>query len=205
VGLEVGARTPGRDVGPASGVPDPLEDALRRARAGDDDGFLVLYRTLQPRLLRYLRVRSPDGGEDVAAETWLQVVRDLDRFAGGPDDFRAWLFTLARNRSIDAARARDSRPAVPVADVADVAPVGLQSSAEAEALQHMSTRRALELVASLPDDQAELVALRVIAGLDVATVAHLVGRSPGAVRVAVHRALRALSRDPRVEVSDAHS
>jgi RNA polymerase sigma-70 factor (ECF subfamily) len=53
-------------------------------------------------------------------------------------------------------------------------------------------------VATLPPDQAEMVMLRVVAGLDVAVVADLVGKKPGAVRVAVHRALKSLSRDPRV-------
>ena len=52
---------------------------------------------------------------------------------------------------------------------------------------------ALRLVATLPADQAELVALRVIAGLDVAAVASITGRSAGSVRVAVHRALKTLS------------
>ena len=42
-----------------------------------------------------------------------------------------------------------------------------------------------------------MVMLRVVAGLDVAAVAELVGKKPGAVRVAVHRALKSLSRDPR--------
>ena len=50
-------------------------------------------------------------------------------------------------------------------------------------------------MAALPADQAEMVMLRVVAGLDVATVASMVGKSPGAVRVAVHRALQRLSRE----------
>jgi len=207
--LDATPREPG-SLSPAPGpLPAPSPDgrpddeqltaALDAARTGDEQGFLVIYRTLQPLLLRYLRVRSADVAEDVAAESWLQVVRDLDRFRGDAGDFRRWLFTIARNRAIDAARATASRPSVPVADVRDLDSVPTVS-AEVEALQVMSTQRALELVASLPADQAELVALRVIAGLDVATVADLVGKTPGAVRVAVHRALRALSRDPRVEV-----
>jgi RNA polymerase sigma-70 factor (ECF subfamily) len=57
----------------------------------------------------------------------------------------------------------------------------------------MGTRRALELIASLPRDQAEAIALRVIAGLDVKDVARLLGKRPGAVRVAAHRGLRTLA------------
>jgi DNA-directed RNA polymerase specialized sigma24 family protein len=53
--------------------------------------------------------------EDVAGETWVQVVSGLRRFRGGEQDFRAWLFTIARNRAADAGRSRARRPAVPLA------------------------------------------------------------------------------------------
>jgi RNA polymerase sigma-70 factor, ECF subfamily len=151
-------------------------------------------------------VQNGDGAEDIAADTWLQVVRDLPTFIGTADGFRGWLFTVARHRAIDAARARAARPAISVADIGSA--VGASSvstslpSAEVEALERISTARALDLVALLPPDQAEMVALRVIAGLDVQTVAELVGKSPGAVRVSVHRGLRALSRDARVHARE---
>jgi RNA polymerase sigma-70 factor, ECF subfamily len=186
-------------VGQVDGV---LDDALRRARAGDESGFLELWRSLQPRLLRYLRVQNAEGCEDIAAETWLQIVRDLPSFIGTADGFRGWLFTIARHRAIDAARARAARPVVPFADVSAAAKSQQSPSAESEAIERLSTEQALTLVASLPADQAELVALRVIAGLDVAAVAQIVGKSPGAVRVSVHRGLRALSRDPRVQSAE---
>jgi RNA polymerase sigma-70 factor (ECF subfamily) len=173
-----------------------LAAALRRARAGREDGFKQLWVTLQPPLLRYLRVKAGEGAEDVASETWLQVVRDLRSFRGNPDDFRRWLFTVARNRATDAARARRARPVQLVADVHlhldTVAP-----SAESVALERLSTGQALALLMTLPPEQAEMVALRVIAGLDVASVADIVGKSPGAVRISVHRGLRLLSAQAR--------
>lgn len=179
---------------------EALDDALDRARRGDETGFQELWRALQPRLLRYLYVTNGDHSDDIAAETWLHVVRDLRTFIGDAQGFRAWLFTIARHRAIDAARARASRPAVPVHDITTAAPtVPLSSSAEDQALEEVSTRRALELVATLPGEQAEMVMLRVMAGLDVPVVARIVGKSPGAVRVSVHRALRALSRDARAQ------
>ena len=58
----------------------------------------------------------------------------------------------------------------------------------------MDTAVALALIGSLKADQAEIVALRVIAGLDVAAVAKVTGKSPGAVRVTAHRGLRELAR-----------
>lgn len=181
---------------------EPLDDALRLARAGDEAGFAELWRTLHPPLLRYLRVRSGAAYEDVAAETWLQVVRDLSSFIGNADGFRAWLFTLARHRAIDAARAAAARPAVPVADITESGRQPVTPAAELGALEQISTAHALELVATLPPEQAEMVMLRVVAGLDVASVAQIVNKSPGAVRVSVHRGLRALAHDPRVTTTE---
>jgi RNA polymerase sigma-70 factor, ECF subfamily len=184
-------------------VDEALERALDRARRGDEAGFTVLWRTLHPPLLRYLTVRGDEAPEDIAAETWLQVVRDLRGFRGGVGEFRAWLFTVARHRAIDQGRARSARPVVPVAEPHDGrAPA---PSAEQHAVEREATATALRLVASLPAEQAEMVMLRVVAGLDVAAVAELVGKKPGAVRVAVHRALKSLSRDLRTRsaASDA--
>lgn len=180
----------------ADGDEDDLDAALRGARAGREQDFLLLWRGLQPRLLRFLRAYASEGVEDVAAETWLQVVRDLGRFRGDADDFRRWLFTLARHRAIDAGRARALRPLVLVGDARELDLGATGPSAEAQALQALSTRSAVALLAGLPPRQADCVALRVLAGLDVASVADIVGISPGAVRVTVHRALRALSEHP---------
>jgi RNA polymerase sigma-70 factor (ECF subfamily) len=61
-------------------------------------------------------------------------------------------------------------------------------------LELQSTRTALALIAELPRDQAEVVALRVLGGLDVAEVARILGKRPGAVRVLAHRGLRRLAQ-----------
>jgi RNA polymerase sigma-70 factor (ECF subfamily) len=173
-----------------------LGGVLARARSGDDAAFLELWRGLQPRLLRYLRVLGCDDPDDVASETWLQVVRDLHRFNGDEEEFRRWLFTVGRNRAIDAARARTRRRVSPVADGLDGFADG--QTVEEQVLDGMSVKKAIGLLAGLSQDQAEAVALRVIAGLDTPAVAGILGKSPGAVRVALHRGLRALAADPRV-------
>ncbi|HEX7105467.1 MAG TPA: sigma factor-like helix-turn-helix DNA-binding protein, partial [Acidothermaceae bacterium] len=54
------------------------------------------------------------------------------------------------------------------------------------------TEAALALIAKLPPEQAEIIVLRVVAGLEVADVARVVRKSPGSVRVTTHRALRKL-------------
>ena len=177
-----------------------LDEALSQARAGDEAGFLLLWDALQPRLLRYLQVVGCDDVDDVAGETWLQVVRDLPKFKkDSADEFRAWLFTIARHRAIDAARSRKrfldrilaAGPAQPAASSGN--PV------EDEVLLQLSTQQAVAMIAALSKDQAEVVALRVIAGLNTEAVARLLRKSPGAVRIALHRGLRSLSDDPRIK------
>ncbi len=173
-----------------------LDDALARASTGDEAGFLELWRALQPRLLRFLRVLGCDDPEDVASETWLQVVRDLHKFSGGEEDFRRWLFTIGRHRVIDAARARSRRPAVPMISGLDI--LADHQLVEDQVLDGMSVQDAVAMLTRLSPDQAEAVALRVIAGLETPDVAKILGKSAGSVRVALHRGLNTLADDPAV-------
>jgi RNA polymerase sigma-70 factor, ECF subfamily len=166
---------------------------LDAAAAGDEAAFRVLWRDLQPGLLRYLDALAPGAGEDLASETWLRVVDGLARFSGDERAFRAWVFTVARHRAVDRWRRRTRRhdELVPLEALADLpAP---DDPAEA-ALDAISTRAAVALLATLPRDQAEVVLLRVVAGLDVAQVAAITGKRPGTVRVLAHRALRRLAQ-----------
>jgi RNA polymerase sigma-70 factor, ECF subfamily len=176
---------------------DDLGGALARAQSGEEAGFLELWQQLQPRLLRYLRVLNCTDADDVASETWLQVVRDLPKFQGGDEDFRRWLFTVGRHRAIDDARARKRRPTIPMPET--IAAVADDDLVEDQVLHSLSVRKAVRLLAALPTEQAEAVALRVLAGLDTAAVAGILGKSPGAVRVALHRGLRSLANDPNVQ------
>jgi RNA polymerase sigma-70 factor (ECF subfamily) len=157
-----------------------------------DRAFSVLWRDANPALLRYLRVVAPEAAEDIAADTWVQVVRGLAAFHGDEAAWRAWLFTIARHRTIDEGRRRSRRPVVSVPELPDVAEPGTPDPADL-VLEKLSTQAAVALIATLPRFQAEVILLRVVAGLDTPAVARLVGRSPGAVRVAAHRGLRRLA------------
>src|ERR1700730_6220816 len=142
-----------------------LDEALVNARGGDEAGFLVLWDALQPRLLRYLRVVGCDDVEDVAGETWLQVVRDLPKFKkDNADEFRAWLFTIARHRAIDAARSRRrfrdkvlaTQPLPPL--------VTPGNPVEDEVFYELSTRQGGALVAGVSTEQGEGGGLRASPG-----------------------------------------
>lgn len=182
---------------------DDLAEALKKAIAGDEAGFAVLWRSLQPPVLRYLRVVVGDTAEDVASETWLQAARDLPRFDGGTQEFRVWLFRIARHRGIDELRRAGRRREDPTESLEELAAARSEvRDVAADVLEQATTAWALELIATLPPHQAEAVMLRVVAGLDVASVAQVLGRRPGAVRVATMRGLRRLAAHPEVQARD---
>jgi len=164
---------------------------LDAARAGDEWAMTCLFRESNPALLRYLRHHAPDVADDLLAETWLAAAKHLPRFKGGSDDFRAWLFSVARRRVADHYRKRNRRP-----DLVSLDPstdVAMQEVTDEAVIGSISAQNAIEaLVRDLPTDQAEVVLLRVVADLSAEQVAQILGRSAGSVRVLQHRALRHL-------------
>ena len=169
-----------------------LAEEIEAAARGDEQAFAIIWHALQPPLLRYLRVVAREAADDLASDTWLEVVRGLPAFTGDEAGFRSWVFTIARHRAIDLRRQQARRPVEPVP--AELLPeLGSSDDPAAAALETLSTEAALAMIARLPPDQAEVVMLRAVAGLDVAQVAELVGKRPGTVRVLAHRGLRRLA------------
>jgi RNA polymerase sigma-70 factor, ECF subfamily len=162
------------------------------ARTGAEWALAALYREFHPGLLRYLRAQEPNDGEDLVTETWLDAAAGLDRFQGDEWAFRRWLFSIARRRLIDHRRRRKRSPSLSVGlDALGGRPA--PDDTEGTVLAAADTEAALERIAALPPDQGEVILLRVLAGLDVADVAEILGKKPGAVRVLQHRALERLA------------
>ncbi|MEW1779191.1 RNA polymerase sigma factor [Streptomyces sp. NPDC086777] len=177
-----------------------LGAAVARAQEGDESAFAVAYRLVQPGLLGYLRGIVGNDAEDVAADAWLEIARDLGQFRGDGAGFRGWTATVARHRALDHLRRQRVRPR-PSAPEHELLDLPGRHSTHDQALEALSTERALALVRSLPRDQAEAVLLRVVVGLDAPAAARVLGKRPGAVRTAAHRGLKALAR--RLGVTDA--
>ncbi len=169
-----------------------VDEVIERARAGDTDALGQLWRTYQHLLLRYFRGKGMPDPDDLASIVWVEVATSLDRFEGGEHDFRKWLFTIAARRRIDDIRSIKRREAH--AEKQRPALADLQSpSAGEDAERARALDTALQLVSSLPPDQAEAVMLRVVADLSVTEVAAIMHRREGAVRVLVHRGLKRLA------------
>jgi RNA polymerase sigma-70 factor, ECF subfamily len=166
-----------------------LAAAIRR----EQWAIATLFRAYQPLVLRYLRAQAPGVADDLAGEVWVAVARGLGRFTGDEAGFRGWLFTIARRRLSDHRRNVGRRRTDPVPqerlDAADQTRDGLDPASVV--VDRIRAQQAIDVImADLSADQADAVLLRVVAGLDVAEVARIMGRTPGAVRVLCHRALR---------------
>ena len=165
---------------------------LSAAEGGDEEAFAAIWRHFQPSLLRYLKVKDHALADDLAADTWLKVLGALPAFEGSEAGFRAWLFTIARNRRTDWYRGAATK--LVLVETTQLALLADTNDVEVDAEEDLATAEILDLISQLSADQAEAVALRIVAGLDVAAVATIMGRSAGSVRVLCHRGLRALER-----------
>jgi len=176
----------------ANGNPD-LAAAVTAAQRGDEHAFRIVYRDVQPRLLRYLRSMVGDDAEDVASEAWLQITRDLAGFRGDSDGFRGWAATIARHRALDHQRRHRRRPQPSATSIDDLTSLAAAHDTAGSALETVATEAAIAMISELPRDQAEAVMLRVVMGLDAESAGRVLGKKAGAVRTAAYRGLRRLA------------
>ena len=160
-----------------------------RARRGDHDAWSVLYLEVYPRLVAFAqrRLGQIDSARDAVAETMTRGVAGIATYVGDDDGFAPWLFGICRHVIADAQRRGFREPAHRVL-LHEADP-----SSPADALIDDDERVAVRMAfARLSDDERELLELRVIAGLSSAEVAGILGKQPGAVRMAQKRALARL-------------
>ncbi len=178
----------------------PLVEAARRDRAQFD----ALYRRYLAQVYSYAFYELGDhhAAEDATERTFLAALANLDRFeerarpadGDGASTFRVWLFQIARNAVASERRGRRRHPQVPLEAAALVAdPLDIEGGT--------STRdeaaHAWRAVGRLPADRRRALVLRFVEEMSTAEIAGILGRSEGAVRVLIHRALRAVAGDLR--------
>lgn len=167
---------------------------LRGAQEGNEAAWSTIYRELAPTVLGYLRANGAPEPEDTLSEVFLQVARDLLAFEGDERRFRAWVFTIAHHRMIDAQRRAARRPTEPVADPPEPETVPMEDAGE-QALARIGAERVHRVLEALSPDQRAVLLLRVLGDLTVDEVARVVGKRPGAVKALQRRGLAAARRE----------
>jgi RNA polymerase sigma factor (sigma-70 family) len=173
----------------------PFEKTIEQCRAGDEDAWSRIFAGLAPLVLGYLRANGAGEPEDVLSETFLQVARDVGRFEGDERGFRAWVFSVAHHRLIDAQRSAARRPADPVAEPPEPQGAEVAGDAATEAMARIGAEEIREILAVLSADQRAVLTLRILGDLTVAQVAALIGKRPGAVKALQRRGLAAVQRE----------
>jgi RNA polymerase sigma-70 factor (ECF subfamily) len=169
---------------------------LEAARAGDESAWSEIYSELAPAVLGYLRGSGAPDPEDTLGETFLQVARDLGRFEGDWPRFKAWAFTIAHHRLIDARRSAARRPVDLVAEPPEPEPERAAASDAADvALTRIGEDELAAVLEALSDDQRAVVLLRVVADLSIEDVAATLGKRAGAIKQLQRRGLAAVKRE----------
>jgi RNA polymerase sigma-70 factor (ECF subfamily) len=180
-----------------------------RAVRSEPEATAALLEQLRPGVVRYCRARLGRVGDtyttadDVAQEVCIALLRALPRYRDQGRPFAAYVYAIAAHKVADAqraaARGADTTPVERLAQHADAAP-----GPEQQAVRTDLARRLSALLGRLPDQQREIVVLRVAAGLSAEEVGGIVGMSAPAVRVTQSRALarlRTLAGDSLGEVA----
>ena len=169
----------------------PVVEAAKR----DPVAFEPLYRKYVAQIysLALYETRDPHVAEDVTEQTFLRALTGLPSFReqgkGSDSTFRVWLFTIARNTIANVRRSRSRRPDAPLDAALEIAaPDDTAASAEGR----IEAQRAWEAIMALPEDRRQAVVLRFVDELSAREIGQITGRSEGAVRVLIHRALAAV-------------
>ncbi|QFZ22599.1 sigma-70 family RNA polymerase sigma factor [Saccharothrix syringae] len=178
---------------------DELEARVRAAVGGDRAAVAELLATVRPLVVRYCRARvgrqerSSSSADDVAQEVCLAVLTALPTYRDHGRPFLAFVYGIAAHKVADAHRADRRNRAEPVPEIPDAPDES--ADPERRVLHGELSRKLGELLRVLPDKQQEILLLRVVVGLSAEQTADAVAASPGAVRVAQHRALTRLRRE----------
>ena len=176
-----------------------LDAAVAEAVAGSRDALREVVEIIRPVVVRYVRARigsaerSGLSADDVAQEVCLAAIQALPRYQDQGRPFLAFVYGIASHKVADAHRAAARNRSEPT----DVVPerFSLEAGPEQMALQSDSAARMNRLLAVLPEKQREILTLRIVVGLSAEETAEAVGSTPGAVRVAQHRALARLKNE----------
>lgn len=176
------------------GEDDKLRALAAAAQSGDQAALEALLAQVWPRVFRYVLARMVDAAlaEDVTQEVAMTIVSALPRYVDTGKPVMAWVFGIAIRKVSEARRARGRRPETLVDAVPDALDGTTAGQPEAASVELETSREVAALLATLPHPQDEILRLRIAAGLSAEQTAAVLDMTPGAVRVAQHRALRKL-------------
>ncbi|MDX6655906.1 MAG: hypothetical protein QOH62_699 [Solirubrobacteraceae bacterium] len=147
----------------------------------------------------YYRVGNHHDAEDLTEQTFLQAYRHFDRALSESNGrpLRPWLIRIAHNLAANLYRDRSRKPQT---HIDDTTMLSATHTTEDLVEGRDELARILEGVKQLPDDRREALIMRFALGMDNREIARAMGRTDGATKVLIHRAIRQLEGIVAVEV-----
>lgn len=166
-------------------------ELVLRAKQGDHGAFTQIYERYAPAIYRYIyfRLGEAELAEDLQAEVFLRMFEGLHRYEDRGWPISAWLYRIARDRTIDVMRRRRNRQQVPL-DNWNGSCEGPENSVNAQ-LEYEELTRTLN---DLTDEQRQVIQLRFLSEMSIQEVAQKLGRTEGSVKALQHRGLQSLAR-----------
>jgi RNA polymerase sigma factor (sigma-70 family) len=169
-----------------------FESMLQAAQAGAAWACTTIWVEYAPAVAAFLNARGSREPDDLTSEVFIAVFDRLPGFVGGEPEFRSFVFSIAYRRLVDELRMR-SRRGEPVEWSAETDPRST-ASAENDALSRLGEVAALRLLETLPEDQRNVMVLRIVADLTVEQTAVVLDKRPGAVKALQRRALESMRK-----------
>jgi RNA polymerase sigma-70 factor (ECF subfamily) len=178
---------------PSDGMGSETFDAvLAAAQAGAGWAFRTIWQEYAASVAAFARARGSREADDLTSEVFLALFEQLPDFVGGEPELRSFVFSIAYRRVVDELRRRTRRGET--REWSAEGDVRESPSAEDAAFERLGERSALSLLDSLPEDQRNVMVLRILGDLTIEQIAEVVGKRVGAVKALQHRALESLRK-----------
>jgi RNA polymerase sigma-70 factor (ECF subfamily) len=169
----------------------PFPDQLNAAKAGAEWAWELIYRNLSGPVTGYLAARRAPDPEDLTAEVFLQVARDIHRFEGDEGSFRSWVFVIAHRRLLDARRSAARQPKIIDIDRTNESTFA-GGDVESDAFEDIALQWVRDALDQLTEEQRNVLLLRVVADLSLQETAHVMNKRVGAIKALQRRGLAAV-------------
>ncbi len=170
---------------------DGEEKLIEQAIQGEATAFGLLYDRYQPQIYRfiYLKVSHREEAEDLTHQVFLHAWKSIEAYSFQGFPFSSWLYRIARNQVIDHYRTRKSH-----LDIEDVAEIKFVEFSTTYLDKNLDMERVREAITKLPHDHQDIVILRFVEDMSPQEIATITGKTPIAVRLLQHRAIKNLKK-----------
>ena len=168
------------------------QDVLKKCQSGNSEAFGLLYEVYADKIYRFLfyRVFSREIAEDLTSKTFMKALESICSYDSKKGVFGAWLYRIARNVFIDHYRAEHS-----TVDIEEIFSLGEEDHLFEQSDAKEQLKKAWDYLQTLPNEQRNVVIMRVWDGLSYREIAEIIGKSEGNCKVIFSRTIAKIQKE----------